>query len=487
MTGLLFEAALEGREEEVRRLVEAGEDPEGGPREPLPPIFAATMRGHAGVVRALLEAGGLVQPWPVDSMGHTTETWAVRGGSVEALEAVVAHCGGEARMQALLLHVDINGDSLINLAAEGGHVAMLAHLVRCARGVLDRPLAAHPRAPRGVPPLVRAGVAGHAGAVAWLLDHGADPREPAGEPPSCAANFCVGAALDEVLRRGLVEHTDAEHEELRAVLAWLDGDHPELRARDAVVRAAAAARLHPGLGALCGDYVCVRGHDPASRRSPVVAAAARGDAETCAELAADSGRADVVDALLTAAERGHGPVIAALVAGGHASTLSRGGDTGRTPLHAAAALGRLGACETLLGLGADPNAEDDHGCTPLCRAAAGGSAAAVRLLVAAGAAVGANNNSFAGTPLLEAVAGGHLEAARALHELGADPQEERTWDGFNAAVVAANCGADEAMVAWLRGTGATKSYFPGDEGGDADEEDDHGDGPGDNFLAGALP
>lgn len=87
----------------------------------------------------------------------------------------------------------------------------------------------------------------------------------------------------------------------------------------------------------------------------------------------------------------------------------------------------------LLDAGADVNAVDSDGSTPLHFAAKGGSAEVVRLLLDAGADVNATNNKSE-SPLYNAVGNttqAALEIQRVLLEYGADPNIP-AHDGFTA-------------------------------------------------------
>ncbi|HEV2547810.1 MAG TPA: ankyrin repeat domain-containing protein [Stellaceae bacterium] len=92
-------------------------------------------------------------------------------------------------------------------------------------------------------------------------------------------------------------------------------------------------------------------------------------------------------------------------------------------LHFAAGDGDLETVKRLLQQGADLNAFDDLGWTPLIHAAKRGHVDVVRCLLAAGAQVDARDEARAGnTALAEVAAECSLEMAKALVEAGADPR-----------------------------------------------------------------
>jgi truncated hemoglobin YjbI len=129
---------------------------------------------------------------------------------------------------------------------------------------------------------------------------------------------------------------------------------------------------------------------------------------------------------------------------------------GRTLLHEAAAAGSLTAVELLLSLGADPDASDGGGHTPLysagneCRAAGGGSV--IRALVRGGAKVDAHDGAKHCTALHMAARRGSVEVAEALLECGADI-EARDSAGETPLRRAVNCDKVE-LAALLISKGA---------------------------------
>jgi hypothetical protein len=88
-------------------------------------------------------------------------------------------------------------------------------------------------------------------------------------------------------------------------------------------------------------------------------------------------------------------------------------------LHAAARSGDLALLQAGLKQGANPNARDKQGRTPLMDAAAEAQVAAMRLLIASGADVNAAAHDGQ-TPLMAAAAAGALDAARLLVQSRAD-------------------------------------------------------------------
>jgi hypothetical protein len=97
-----------------------------------------------------------------------------------------------------------------------------------------------------------------------------------------------------------------------------------------------------------------------------------------------------------------------------------------TALGEAARFGHAEHVHELLQTGADPNARDDAGNTPLMLAASGGNVKAIRLLIDAGGEVNSQGNQDGRTPLMSLVAALHplrvyLSGSRVLLDAGADP------------------------------------------------------------------
>jgi len=135
------------------------------------------------------------------------------------------------------------------------------------------------------------------------------------------------------------------------------------------------------------------------RTDPLAVKAHSGDGWTALHLAGFFGRADAVDALLAA-----GADVRARSTNSHANT----------PLHAAAANGGdVRIITALLAHGADANALEPAGYTPLHLVAERGDLALVELLLAHGADAGARTREGR-TPLQTAESKGHAVVARRL-------------------------------------------------------------------------
>jgi ankyrin repeat protein len=94
----LHYAAVEGRTEEVVRLIAEGEDVAAGDNAQLTPLHMACQQGHVEVARALIEAGA-----PVDARDCY--------GNTPLWKAVFAFQGGEPTLIGLLLDAGADPDS----------------------------------------------------------------------------------------------------------------------------------------------------------------------------------------------------------------------------------------------------------------------------------------------------------------------------------------------------------------------------------------
>ena len=120
---------------------------------------------------------------------------------------------------------------------------------------------------------------------------------------------------------------------------------------------------------------------------------------------------------------------------------------GSTPLHKSARHGRLEVARALIDKGADVNAKNDDGWTPLLLSASNEHLEVARFLIEAGADVNAKNE-YGFTPLHKSARHGHLEVARALIDKGADVNAKND-DGSTPLLLSAENGRLEVVRALI--------------------------------------
>jgi len=110
----------------------------------------------------------------------------------------------------------------------------------------------------------------------------------------------------------------------------------------------------------------------------------------------------------------------------------------------------LQAVSALLQGGADPNAQDDNGYSPLHFAAQESLPEAARLLVDAGGNPNLQDSS-GNTPLFRAVISGHsIEVVRILLDAGADPFLQNSYERSAAAVAFESTAGDPKIAEYIR-------------------------------------
>jgi ankyrin repeat protein len=181
----LFVAARNGDGALIRQLLEAGAEPDLALQLGETPLMSAARAGTAEGVRALIAAGADVNS-AEQSRKQTALMWAVSQGHVTVARLLIeagANLEARSSVRPMLMFVDganggafdqgvmenLGGYSPLLFAARNGDVAMV-------RLLLDFGVNVDGLAGNGASPLVVAAHSGHADVATLLLEGGADPN-----------------------------------------------------------------------------------------------------------------------------------------------------------------------------------------------------------------------------------------------------------------------------------------------------------------------
>lgn len=334
----LWLAAGNGAPVIVERLLKAGADPNVAHASGETALMSAARSGHTAAVRLLLA-------WRADvsakekSRGQTALMWAAAQGHDDVVQDLIengADLHARSRVRRQLVNTTGNADYTGVMEVEDGGFTPLLFAVRAgqietARVLLAAGAKVNDRAADGTSALVIAAHSGHGPLAAFLLEKGADPN----------ANGSGYTALHIAVRRGDVRL-------VKELLAR--GADPDVR----LVKATPARRISD-------DVALPR---PLVGTTPLWLAAYYGQVEILRELAA------------------------------HNATPTLTSNNGATVLMAAIGRNQMNALEMvkiLADLGIDVNAADEEGNTALHRAASSGFDPLVQFLVERGAELEAEN------------------------------------------------------------------------------------------------
>jgi ankyrin repeat protein len=341
------------------------------------PLHLAATRGRLDLVEMLLKRGAEVQARGI--RGYTPLFSAAEGGNPDVVRLLLDH-GADAQIR------DDHENSALHIAAVHGHLEV-------SRMLLALNLDVNARNDGGNTPLYRAlQISRKPEVLRLLLDHGADVH---GHyiGGSSALHLAAGSGNPEIVQMILDRNTEVDIRDGQGATPLLT----------------ASSNGNPDVVQLLIDH----GADPYARDK---------DGKTALDKAGTLGvsrmliRLNVSQTSAFFGATSHGdPEQMRLLLDYGASADERAGG-GYTPLHFAAATGRLGAARFLvLELNADINCRDDEGTTPLHLASQGwveGTPKVVQFLLENGADVKARNNN--GETAYEVAWGEHTEEIQDL-------------------------------------------------------------------------
>lgn len=370
-------AAAGGHTAVVQALLAAGAPARAVTEAGIDPLMEAARVGDAAAVQVLLDAGA--DPQRAEPVrGQTALMWAAAGGHSRAVEALArrgAHVHARSRTRPLVVMFDRGPSRSVKTSGQDAHrltaggltpilFAALSGDVATVDALLAHGASASDVAADGRSALVLAAFDGHGAVARRLIEAGADVQ----------ADGAGYTALHAAVLRG-------DHDTVRALLAHGANIHARLRQGSPVRRFGSQWALSHTLRGATPLMIAVAylevplvrtlldaGADPslglADGHTPLLGAA--GAPIEKEARPSDLVRWNVVDADTPVVPRDRGDVeaVVQLLLAAGASPRDTG-PGGQTALHLAAADGHLGVIRVLAARGADLDARDAQGQTPL--------------------------------------------------------------------------------------------------------------------------
>ena len=395
-------ACLHGLGVEMFSLVSCGATPEQWAEWLRAPLEHAAARGNLDLVDRLLEAGANGSAGWRGCRGRTLLDAAAVGGNGEVVSALVrAGAGADVNVVSVS-----SGRSALYTATFLGHEAAAVKLILAGANVNFQ----DPVGKRGV--LHKAAGNGHERLVKHLLASGVDVDARHLVYRTTPLHAAAWRGYDGIVSSLVLANADkdvrdnAEDTPLMWAACW-----GHLAAVETLVAAGADLNMRSApAGCTPLHYAAVHGY------SKIVAALLLGGADKNALDACGN------TPVLLAAREGHCASVETLVAAGADvdRCTRRAGFFGWTALHIAALIGHGKIVSALLLNGADKDALNRHGQTPLMTAAGTGHLVVAETLVTAGADHGIRCTQFGDTALHCAACGGFHDVVAALLLSGAD-------------------------------------------------------------------
>lgn len=378
-----------------------------------PDLLAAARDGNAALIAMRLAAGDSLEQR--DSAGRSALHLAASAGNIEALTALIkAGAGIDARNQ--------NGETALHAATSAGHLPAVEALVKAGAKTTAR------TQPTGTQPIHSAAARNQPAILSFLTDHGADLQAQdhmAGTPLHYAASSGARDAIQWLVGHKVqIDQAGSSNAsalglavlandiETCALLLQLGASANPLP--DSLQRplALAAMNANADLVQLLLDH----GADP--KRFEIGMAA--GMDLSFAQLGKSGGKPEKAASLplLTRPTKPGDRDKTIRLLAKHGMPLEQRNPKGFTPLLNAAYMGNTEAVQTLLDLGATPDAADNEGFNALHSAAEQGYVKVVELLLAKGAKPDVPNGT--GRTAMDCAAiGGHHEIVTRLLDAGA--------------------------------------------------------------------
>ena len=453
----LYSAVLEKHADVVQVLIDAGADIETKNDKGRSLLLVASISGDLIIVTKLVKAGA--DERARDTEGNTCLIYAACFGHTDIVRYLVG------LPEVNLNHQGCSSHTSLHLAVHGKHADVVQVLIDAGADIETRD-------DEGRSPLLVASLSGELTTVTKLVKAGADVRATDNERNTCLilavfeghtdiVRYLVGLPEVDLNYKGvdnstalysavLEKHADVvqvlidagadietRDDEGRSPLlvASLSG---ELTTVTKLVKAGADVRARDTEGDTCLIFAAYHGHTDIVRYVvglPEVDLNHQGcSSHTSLQLAVHGKHADVVQVLIDAG-----------------ADIEAKDDEGRSPLLVASCLGELTTVTKLVKAGADVHSTDAERNTCLILAACFGHTDTVRYLVSL-PEVDVNHQGVNGTALHLAVHGKHSDVVQVLIDAGADI-EKKSADGRSPLLVA-SCLRDLTIVTRLVKAGA---------------------------------